>query len=231
MKAQSKAWTAAEVALREGISYPDALLLPAARPDFAEHLRKSGHPAPALSKSARIGAHAAAGSFGSSAPSPTELGRYNFEEKAPWYLYRESESGAPGRAAGAAVVRFFNDSLIQINTRQISAKLPEDKLPGSWSQQQRNGIFLEAGARSPFISSCSGPAPMGMQKIPTSRMQTTIIGIVLDRLDSTIRSQLGRSISIQLQARRCQLLSRCPSIRVSSNRATRRVELPGSAPN
>ena len=64
--------------------------------------------------------------------------RYDFEARAPWYNYNEAKDGTPGSKAarlsmrGATVVPAFTDSLIQINSREIRAKVKRSAIPEEW---------------------------------------------------------------------------------------------------
>lgn len=59
-------------------------------------------------------------------------GRYDFEARAPWYTYDAKREGAPGSAVGATIVPAITSGLIQINSREIRAKVQKSALPEEW---------------------------------------------------------------------------------------------------
>lgn len=60
--------------------------------------------------------------------------RYNFEEsKAPWYTFDSTEGSRDSQLlAGAKIVPAFRNGVIQINTREIEAKVQRGDLPEEW---------------------------------------------------------------------------------------------------
>mmetsp|Transcript_93559 Transcript_93559/g.164893 ORF Transcript_93559/g.164893 Transcript_93559/m.164893 type:complete len:903 (-) Transcript_93559:38-2746(-) len=159
IKSQSHHFTAAEKALANGCSMPEALKPPKeARPAFSSYLQQS------LTSEALEELDAKQG-FSSTKKqevkknnflqqgSPrnradrdedTSAQRYDFEREAPWYLYSEAEkNGLPGLEHGTNVVKVFKDSLIQINSREIFAKVKRSHLPRQWAQAAMH-IRLEA---------------------------------------------------------------------------------------
>jgi len=139
---QKKAYTAAEAALRAGSSLPKALepphevnsafgasLLEQPGSSFLQRKQikwKIAHKhkkrLSLLAQRAEVHAHA----------------RYDFEARAPWYNYNEARDGTPGTEAarlsmrGATVVPAFTDSLIDINSREIRAKVKRSAVPEEW---------------------------------------------------------------------------------------------------
>jgi hypothetical protein len=58
---------------------------------------------------------------------------FDFEAGAPWYSYNASRQGSPG-GGGTIVVNIFNHRLVQINTRTVQATIPRHAIPDDWSQ-------------------------------------------------------------------------------------------------
>eukprot|EP00927_Polykrikos_kofoidii_P055117 TRINITY_DN49428_c0_g1_i1.p1 TRINITY_DN49428_c0_g1~~TRINITY_DN49428_c0_g1_i1.p1 ORF type:complete len:908 (+),score=95.67 TRINITY_DN49428_c0_g1_i1:132-2855(+) len=132
--AQDRAYTAAEAAIRQHSSQPSggSLQIPT-RPDEPVVLRLSQSAAQAVidpSPSLR----------GSSEPQ----GRFDFEARAPWYLYNSSEEGdlvdrmkreaVRSGATAPVVVEIFRKQLVQSNTRTILEKIPSNVIPKDWRQ-------------------------------------------------------------------------------------------------
>jgi hypothetical protein len=117
VRKQGRGYTAAEVALRKGISDSSRLHL---QPLFAQQRVDS--------TSRDEGA--------------VDDGAFNFEETAPWYSYNSTSDGLLERSlnlrleAGESVnsQRLFDDKLVQGASRQVQATLLRDELPSDWSQ-------------------------------------------------------------------------------------------------
>jgi len=133
IKAQSKPLTSAEKALVNGCSVPAALHPPTvSKPEFGSFLERGSSTEKPAFYAAKVQPHSSVAAEPSIVNSLD--GRYDFEEKAPWYLYDEKTSGKPGIRAGAQVVPVFTDSLIQISSREIRIKVDKKLLPKDWNQ-------------------------------------------------------------------------------------------------
>jgi len=59
--------------------------------------------------------------------------RYNFEQaKAPWYAFNSESDEDSKWLAGAKIVPAFTDGVIQINSREIRAKVERKNMPEEW---------------------------------------------------------------------------------------------------
>jgi hypothetical protein len=133
IKAQSKPLTSAEKALVNGCSVPAALHPPTvSKPEFGSFLERGSATEKPAFYAAKVQPHSSVATEPSIVNSSD--GRYDFEAKAPWYLYDEKTSGKPGIRAGAQVVPVFTDSLIQISSREIRIKVDRKLIPEDWSQ-------------------------------------------------------------------------------------------------
>jgi len=171
---QDRAYTAAEAALRNGSSAPEALRPPShVKPapeeallqlpgrssrGFARSLaeeeeeeqqrdlqrsRELSETPPRPRERApsflQEGAKASIMRRAGDAPSTVAAGaagegsRFDFERRAPWYLYNESVDGLPGADAGAARVRIFQGALLQGASRVVSASISRGALSSDWS--------------------------------------------------------------------------------------------------
>jgi hypothetical protein len=139
IKKQSKPFSAAEKALREGCSVPAALHKPEeSNAEFASALLALGEISDVKSQPAkvaresRVKPHASLRAHGSDVEATGN--RFDFESQAPWYLYDQNKNGPPGEKLGATIVPAFVDGLIQINSREIRVKVNKKLLPTEWSQ-------------------------------------------------------------------------------------------------
>lgn len=121
VRAQSHAYTAAELALRSGVSAPDALNIPAVvqQPLSMVLVQESKKRSPS---------HGAEG------------GRFDFEATAPWYFYNSSSQGPLSRSlastndADFTSVRLFTDRLMQSNSRTVTSTLSKGAMPSEWGR-------------------------------------------------------------------------------------------------
>merc|ERR1719254_270844 len=61
--------------------------------------------------------------------------RFNFEERAPWYLYNSSTEGKLGATGNVVPVVVFKDELMQGSKREVRVHLPRDQLFAvNWAQ-------------------------------------------------------------------------------------------------
>jgi len=144
---QPQAYTAAEAALRNGCSYPEALKPPAfvERQDDDSLVQKSNRSVHRL-----VGAHGAyvgvklnekamlertsynaRHSRVSRVARHLSSSRYDFESTAPWYLY---DKAARPDAGATTRLTIFDNARVQINSRTVVANATKSKLPQEWGQ-------------------------------------------------------------------------------------------------
>jgi len=130
VRGQGGAKSAAELALREGCSVPEALR----PPDRVErHRRLAELPEETPSQVAASVADTAAQRhvLPQFRRRLDEAVGFDFEARAPWYVYNES---AEGPAGGAKTVQILDHALVQAATRVVRAKVPRSLLAGDWAQ-------------------------------------------------------------------------------------------------
>jgi len=114
---QEHAYTAAEAALRDGSSSPQSL----AGPLVVEDEMSGRGGLEAASRVAKLREEA-------------RNVRYDFEARAPWYLFNETVEGSPGVEAGAARIRIFDSALVQGATRTVTASISRSAFSERWGQ-------------------------------------------------------------------------------------------------
>lgn len=62
----------------------------------------------------------------------SELDRYDFEEKSPWYMYNSTEED-PLQAAGTTRVTLYNGLMVDGSNRENTVNITKDALPNDWS--------------------------------------------------------------------------------------------------
>jgi len=67
-------------------------------------------------------------------PGLEEEQRFDFEARAPWYLYNTTAEGPPGAAHGATTVRIFEGELMQGAKRKVQAQIVPSAVPVAWGQ-------------------------------------------------------------------------------------------------
>jgi hypothetical protein len=135
IKAQGKAFTAAERALREGCNVPSALEDPSRR--LSQTARGSEAFGSLLQTGSSI--NELRPSLRTSSRTTSLLQRratkaaegYDFEKTAPWYDYDEAKVGLP---AGVTKVRALRDALMQSSSREVKMKVKKSELPQEWGQ-------------------------------------------------------------------------------------------------
>ena len=134
IREQTRAFTAAEMALRNGRSDPGALRPAWDRPrgslvQFGQRSREDESD----TAQGDSGTHGSGASFlqvGRSVRHP-QGSPFDFEARVPWYLYNESSEGL---SRSAVRVPLFSSALVQLETRTVRAEAKLRGLPKVWSR-------------------------------------------------------------------------------------------------
>eukprot|EP00928_Gymnodinium_smaydae_P069710 TRINITY_DN5336_c0_g5_i1.p1 TRINITY_DN5336_c0_g5~~TRINITY_DN5336_c0_g5_i1.p1 ORF type:complete len:1048 (+),score=146.47 TRINITY_DN5336_c0_g5_i1:56-3199(+) len=137
IRGQPSALTAAEVALRKGVSDPKQLQVPL-QVTQAYALFQKGIPddmnARPLSQTPDQKTTASTGDEKGNPSASWGGALRNLEANAPWYLWNSSRDGDPATKAGndVVVVKAFSDRLVQAEDRTIQVGIPANQFPSDW---------------------------------------------------------------------------------------------------
>jgi len=160
IRAQPKAFTAAERAVREGSSNPEQLHIPQhVEQPLSIVLMQAAASRPGLNleqtEDVLQRGHRSLRGPWTNSTTPKQLvagGEFGVEDLKPWYFWNSSQRGSPEQLTGAhSNIEVFKNKLVQSNTRVITSTIQQASLPKKWDRvalhlrlaQPPNGLEID----------------------------------------------------------------------------------------